>query len=134
MSRSTGRYRRRRHLVGATIAMCPVLLGSACSTTLQGQAVSVFDDPFSVAGMPATDGGEIDQLAGSAISDIEQYWENAYPETFGDYFTPVRALVSGMPPASTRSSAATAPTGWSTPASAIRTARWAGTAANCCPP
>lgn len=114
MSRSTGRYRRRRHLVGATMTTCAVLLGCGCSTTLQGQAVSVFDDPFSVAGMPATDGptglrpnaegptrdiegtdgGEIDQLAGSAISDIEQYWETAYPETFGDDFTPARALFS----------------------------------------
>ncbi|WP_370330931.1 peptidase [Mycolicibacterium hippocampi] len=114
MSRSTGRYRRRRHLVGATIATCSVLFGSACSTTLQGQAVSVFDDPFSVAGMPATDGptglrpnaegptrdiegtdgGEIDQLAAAAISDIEQYWEYSYPETFGDDFTPARTVVS----------------------------------------
>ncbi len=91
-----------------------MLLGTACSTTLQGNAVSVFDDPFSVAGMPATDGptglrpnaegptrdvegtdgGEIDQLAGGAISDIEQYWEAAFPEAFDEDFTPAKALVS----------------------------------------
>lgn len=104
----------RRHLVGAIVAGGSVLLGSACSTTLQGHAVSVFDDPFSVAGMPATDGptglrpnaegptrdiegtdgGEIDRLAGSAVGDIEQYWEAAFPETFDDDFTPATALVS----------------------------------------
>lgn len=104
----------RRHLVGATLAACSMLLGTACATTLQGNAVSVFDDPFRVAGLPATDGptglrpnaegptrdiegtdgGEIDQLAGSAISDIEQYWETVFPETFDDDFTPAKALIS----------------------------------------
>lgn len=104
----------RRHLVGAAIATCSVLLGTACSTTLQGHAVSVFDDPFKVAGMPATDGptglrpnaesptrdirgtdgGALDQLAVSSISDIEQYWEIAYPEAFDDDFTPAKAVIS----------------------------------------
>jgi hypothetical protein len=46
----------RRHLVGAMIAACAVVLLAGCATTLQGNAVSVFDDPFSVAGMRATDG------------------------------------------------------------------------------
>jgi len=79
-----------------------------------GNAVSVFDNPFSVAGMPATDGpsglrpnaeapsrevdggdgGEIDNLAASAVSDIEQFWQTAYPEAFGKDFTPVKALIS----------------------------------------
>ena len=104
----------RRHLVGAAIAACSVLIGTACSATLQGNPVSVFDDPFKVAGMPATDGptglranaegpsrdvegtdgGAMDQLAGSSISDIEQYWEGAYPDAFDDDFIPAKALVS----------------------------------------
>ena len=29
---------------------------ASCSTTVKGTAVSVFDDPFKVAGMPAVDG------------------------------------------------------------------------------
>jgi predicted metalloprotease len=94
--------------------MCSTLLLAACSTTLQGKAVSVFDDPFHVAGMPATagptglrddaagparqvqgtDDGEIDELAGQAISDVEEYWEGAYGETFDGEFTPVEALIS----------------------------------------
>jgi predicted metalloprotease len=104
----------RRHLRGATLAVCAVLVGSACSTTLQGNAVSVFDDPFRVAGMPATDGptglrphaeepardvagtdgGEIDHLAAGAISDIEDYWAVAYQETFDEKFKPVAELIS----------------------------------------
>ncbi|KRE30679.1 peptidase [Mycobacterium sp. Soil538] len=103
-----------RRVLGVTIGVCSLLIVAACSTTLQGNAVSVFDDPFSVAGMPATDGptglrpgaegpsrdvdggdgGDIDNLAASAVSDIEQYWEIAYPETFDDGFTPVKALIS----------------------------------------
>jgi predicted metalloprotease len=104
----------RRHLVGTLIVTCSALLLAACSTTLQGKAVSVFDDPFSVAGMPATDGptglrddaagpsrvvldtddGEIDELARQAVSDIEEYWEGVYSETFDGEFTPVEALIS----------------------------------------
>ena len=104
----------RRRLAGATVAACSVLLGTACSTAVQGEAVSVFHDPFNVAGMPATDGpsglrpgapgpdrdiegsdgGRIDELAGGAISDIEEYWQTAYPATFDDEFSPASALIS----------------------------------------
>jgi predicted metalloprotease len=104
----------RRHLVGAVIATCSALLLTACTTTLQGTAVSVFDDPFSVAGMPATDGptglrsdavdpsrvvegtdgSDVDELARQAVSDIEEFWGAAYSEAFDDEFTPVEALIS----------------------------------------
>jgi predicted metalloprotease len=104
----------RRHLVGAMIAACAVVLLAGCATTLQGNAVSVFDDPFSVAGMRATDGptglrddaaeptrdvegtdgGDIDELARHAVSDVEEYWDGVYGETFDDEFTPVEALIS----------------------------------------
>jgi predicted metalloprotease len=104
----------RRHLVGAMIAACTVLLLAGCTTTMRGNAVSVFDDPFSVAGMRATDGptglrddaaeptrdvegtddGDIDELARHAVSDVEEYWQGVYGETFDDEFTPVEALIS----------------------------------------
>ncbi len=104
----------RRHLLGTVIASCSTLVLVACATTLEGKAVSVFDDPFSVAGMPATDGpsglrddaigpsrvvedtdgGEVDELARQAISDIEEYWEGVYGESFDGEFTPVEALIS----------------------------------------
>jgi len=104
----------RRLLVGAVIAGCSALLITGCTTTLQGKAVSAFDDPFHVAGMPATDGptglrpdahgavrdvegtdnGEIDKLAANAVSDIEDYWGQVYGEAFDGQFTPVEALIS----------------------------------------
>ncbi len=104
----------RRHVVVAVIATCSALLAAGCTTTLQGKAVSVFDDPFHVAGMPATDGptglrpdahgparvvqgtddGEIDELARNAVSDIEEYWDGVYSGTFDGQFTPVEALIS----------------------------------------
>ena len=46
----------RRHLVGGVVAACTVLLVASCSQTLEGKPVSVFDDPFQVAGMRAVDG------------------------------------------------------------------------------
>ncbi len=103
-----------RRLASAAIAGCAVLLGAACSTHVAGDAVSVFDNPFNVAGLPATDGpsgvrpdakastrtidgtdgGWIDDLAGRAISDIEEFWTINYPQVFGDDFTPAKGLIS----------------------------------------
>ncbi|MFC3778735.1 neutral zinc metallopeptidase [Mycolicibacterium holsaticum] len=106
---------RRRHLVGAVLAVSSaVLLAAACSTTLQGTPVSVFADPFRVAGMPATDGptglrpdppeptrkvkgtdgGDIDELARQAVSDIEEFWNGVYSESFGGEFRRAKALIS----------------------------------------
>jgi predicted metalloprotease len=96
------------------IASCAALLMTACTTTLQGKAVSVFDDPFHVAGLAATDGptglrpyakqptrpvegtdgGKIDALAASAVGDIEEYWDGAYGQTFPGTFSSVEALIS----------------------------------------
>src|SRR5690242_14801695 len=98
----------RRLLVGAAVAACSALFMTACTTTLQGKPVSVFDDPFHVAGMAATDGptglrpdahgpsrvvegtddGDIDELARNAISDLEEYWETVFSGSFDGSFTP----------------------------------------------
>ncbi|MGO4444016.1 neutral zinc metallopeptidase [Mycobacterium sp. 2YAF39] len=103
-----------RLLVGAVIATAAALLVTSCSTTLQGNAVSVFDDPFRVAGMPATDGasglrpvpdrpsrvvlgtddGDMDELGRQAISDIEQFWASTYSESFDGEFQTVDSLIS----------------------------------------
>jgi predicted metalloprotease len=104
----------RCRVVVAALATGAALLAAGCTTTLQGKAVSVFDDPFHVAGMPATDGptglrpdahgpartvqgtddGKIDKLASNAVSDIEEYWGGVYSGTFHGQFTPVEALIS----------------------------------------
>jgi hypothetical protein len=67
------------------------VLATGCTHLLDGKPVSVFGDPFHVAGMPATDGpsgarsdaaratraaeggdgGTEDQLAAQSVSDIE---------------------------------------------------------------
>ncbi|ORB65478.1 neutral zinc metallopeptidase [Mycolicibacterium tusciae] len=103
-----------RHLAGAVVAISAALIITSCSTTLRGNAVSVFDDPFSVAGMPATEGtsglrpvpadptrdvlgtddGEMDELGRQAISDIEEFWEASYGESSDGSFKPVTELIS----------------------------------------
>ncbi|MGV0770490.1 neutral zinc metallopeptidase [Mycobacterium syngnathidarum] len=104
----------RRTMIGIALAVCAVLPMASCSSLVDGAAVSVFADPFSVAGMPATDGssglrpdaqppsrrvddtdgGKDDNLAASAVSDLEEFWSDAYPEAFDGQFQPVRALIS----------------------------------------
>lgn len=104
----------RRLIRGAVLAGCAALILSGCAQPVRGSAVSVFADPFRVAGMPATDGptglrddaaeptrdvtgtdgGEIDHLAASAISDIEEFWEQSYGESFDGEFEPVSELIS----------------------------------------
>jgi predicted metalloprotease len=104
----------RQRFRGVAIAVCATLPLLSCSTVLDGAPVSVFADPFSVAGMPATDGpsglrpdapassrdvtgadnGEIDKLAGDAVSDIEDFWHTAYADSFDGAFEPVSELIS----------------------------------------
>ena len=94
------------------VIICLALVATGCANVLDGKPVSDFADPFSVAGMPATDGpsglrpgaedtarevtgsdgGEIDTLAGNAVTDIEEFWSATYP--FEGTFKPVSELIS----------------------------------------
>ena len=85
------------------------LVLAACATTVTGKAVSVYDDPFKVGGLQASDGptglrpdaepptrkvtdsngGKDDEIAGQSVSDIETFWESVYSDTFKGQFTPV---------------------------------------------
>ena len=105
---------RRRRSVCTFAAVAAAVLLAGCSTVVVGQPVSVFADPFKVAGMRAvdgptglrpdareqsrdvndSDGGKIDQIAGASVSDIEQFWESAFNEAFPGSFKPVSQLVS----------------------------------------
>jgi predicted metalloprotease len=96
------------------IAACAAVLVSSCASTVPGDPVSVFSDPFSVAGMPATDGptglrddaaqparevigtdgSDIDGLGAQSVSDIEEFWSVAYSETFDGDFTPASGIHS----------------------------------------
>ncbi|CRZ13190.1 neutral zinc metallopeptidase [Mycolicibacterium neworleansense] len=104
----------RRTLFGIALAVCTAVSLTACASLVGGTPVSVFSDPFSVAGMPATDGssglrpdaekpsrevddtdgGKSDNLAASAVSDLEDFWSSAYSQAFDGEFQPVRALIS----------------------------------------
>ena len=101
-----------RHLLIALIGVAFVMTG--CSTAVVGTPVSEFSDPFKVGGMAATDGptglrpdakaearpvedsdgGEVDQIAGQSVSDLEEFWKFAYPDYFDGELTPVKALKS----------------------------------------
>ena len=119
--------RRKRHQLGrgrlrtsitsantATVCTWAALLVAACTTVVDGRAMSFLNDPFRVAGLPAvdgpsgprpnrpkpagtvgnTDGGAIDTLALLSINDIEEYWKQAYGQPLQGGFARVKELVS----------------------------------------
>ena len=88
---------------------------AGCGTTVQGKAVSIFEDPFKVAGLQAVDGtsglrpdaekpsrevtdgdgGKDDEIAAQSVSDLETFWKDAYGQTFDGQFEPVKDLIYG---------------------------------------
>lgn len=98
----------------AVAALCAVLLVTGCTRAVDGRAVSIYDNPFQVAGLPTTsgpsgpranvpptelsadngDGGEIDTLALNAVTDVQAYWEKHYGTEFEGEFEPVEKLIS----------------------------------------
>lgn len=90
------------------------MLLTGCARMLAGQPVSVFADPFRVGGLEAidgltglrsdvpapsrevesTDGGRTDEIAAQSVSDIEQFWEAGYGDTFDGDFRRVKTLIS----------------------------------------
>jgi predicted metalloprotease len=80
----------RRAVVAAAVGS--VLL-TGCSTTVSGSAspgpdvpVDVTADEFPITGAADTEG---DRLARNALSDLETFWSQAYPEYFGEEYTPL---------------------------------------------
>ncbi|GGN86200.1 metallopeptidase [Nocardia rhizosphaerihabitans] len=99
----------------AIIAVLCALLSVGCTRAIDGHGVSIYDDPFQVAGLPTTggpngprpgvpdstltasngDGGEVDALALNAIDDIQAYWQSVFGTEFrGETFEPVEKLIS----------------------------------------
>jgi predicted metalloprotease len=96
------------------VALASAVLLAACSGPISGRPVSIYDDPFTVAGLPATDGpsgprpdappptlaavdgdgGEVDRLAIAAVDGIQAYWSEEYPRHFKGQFRPVDRTVS----------------------------------------
>ena len=104
----------RWHLRRLLTATCTAAALAGCGTAVEGRPVSVFADPFKVGGLEAvdgptglrpdakpgsrqvtgTDGGEVDTLAGQSVSDLEEFWKFAYPDTFDGDLKPVKELIS----------------------------------------
>lgn len=100
----------------AGLAVSAVTL-AGCTSSIPGNAVSIYDDPFRVAGLEATsgpsgarpdapdadvvitntDGSDVDSMIGNAVFDIERYWSQKFPELFDQHFEPVTELVSWDP-------------------------------------
>ncbi|WP_420752990.1 metallopeptidase [Rhodococcus sp. O3] len=97
-------------------ALATALL-AGCAGKVEGTAVSIYDNPFTVAGLPVSsgpsgprsgvpdaavtiengNGGEVDALVGNAITDIEAYWERTFGSIAKGSFEPVSTLLSWDP-------------------------------------
>lgn len=106
------RFTRRSILLSALVLPIVGIVG--CGSAVTGTAVSIYNDPFTVAGLPATsgpsglrpgaapssqlaensDGGDVDRLATSAVDDIQAFWLAEYPKYFKGTFTPVDRIIS----------------------------------------
>lgn len=103
-----------RRTVRATAVLGTAGVLAACGSAVTGEPVSVYADPFKVGGLESsdgptglrpdakaptrtvtgTDGGEVDELAVQSVSDLEEYWRFAYPDTFDSEFVPVADVIS----------------------------------------
>ncbi|MCH9732741.1 MAG: hypothetical protein K0U84_24280, partial [Actinomycetia bacterium] len=115
--RRGARRARRTWVPVLAAASCAMLLMSGCSTMIQGRAVSAIADPFSIAGLPVTegpsgprddapaptgaitntDGGDIDDLVLLSLNDIDEFWTQHYSDTLQGTFTPVANVLSYDP-------------------------------------
>ncbi|SFA61027.1 Predicted metalloprotease [Rhodococcoides kroppenstedtii] len=105
---------RRHRFASPVLALVCGLTLAACGSVVTGTPVSIYEDPFTVAGLPVTDGpsgprpgvshaqldvdgfsgSDVDVLATDALDDIQKFWRQQYPMLFRGEFTPVRRLVS----------------------------------------
>ncbi|WP_454561175.1 neutral zinc metallopeptidase [Mycobacterium haemophilum] len=90
------------------------LMVAGCTTFVDGRALSMLNDPFRVADLPATNGpsgsrpkapapagtvvntdnGAIDKLSLLSVNDIQEYWQRVYRQSLKGTFTPIGKLVS----------------------------------------
>jgi predicted metalloprotease len=109
------RHRGARALLAAALAAALGLAG--CSQSTSGSPVSIYADPFRVAGLPASSGpsgprpgappptisaegatdSAADTLALDALSDIQAFWISEYQVVFGAPLQPVEQFYSWNP-------------------------------------
>lgn len=98
----------------AVIGTVGVVLLNYVAKVVPGEPASMLYDPNRVGGLPVTDGpsglrdnapaptgtvqdtdgGEMDKLALSAVNDVEQFWQQAYPGSLPGVFRPIRNFAS----------------------------------------
>ncbi|HEY9312846.1 neutral zinc metallopeptidase, partial [Williamsia sp.] len=104
--------------ISGLVGVC-LLVSTGCASreervVVDGDPVSVYSDPFTVAGLPVSDGpsglregagepvldidnadsGEIDTLMAAALLDLETYWKQAFEPAFGTEFKTGLGFVS----------------------------------------
>jgi len=82
---------RPRHLLPAVLAVLSVGL-TGCATIVIGQPEVQRDQPSGSGPdvVVGADGDEVDQLAGDALADLEDYWSQQLPDVFGTEFVPLQ--------------------------------------------
>ena len=87
------RLRQLPHRTGC-VAVAGLLLTGCASQTVRGEA---FPGPGGPVDVPAEDlavtgvsEAPIDQFARNALADLDTFWSQAYPEFFGEQYTPLR--------------------------------------------
>ena len=98
----------------ALVLLVPLLLAlGACTTTIAGTPTNgdsvVNDDPgngVDPSFVHNSDGGDIDRLAATVVTDVQQFWTETFPDTFGKHWT---QLEGGYYSVDTASATAKAP-------------------------
>ncbi|MBB5955350.1 putative metalloprotease [Saccharothrix tamanrassetensis] len=68
------------------------LVASGCTQLVDGRPVAgkvVTKEGTDPGFIKGTDGGGIDRLAATAITDVDKFWEDAFPDTFGEKWRPL---------------------------------------------
>ncbi|GAA3879337.1 neutral zinc metallopeptidase [Saccharothrix violaceirubra] len=79
-------------LVKTTVLVVAALGVAGCTQVVPGRPVagaSVAKGSVDPSFIKGTDGGPIDRLAATAITDVETFWKQSFPETFGKQWTPL---------------------------------------------
>ncbi|MCC8245863.1 neutral zinc metallopeptidase [Saccharothrix luteola] len=81
-------------LVSARLVLLATVLltASACAQAIPGKPVAgeaVTKGTVDPGFIRGTDGGPIDQLAATAVTDIDAFWEEAFPDTFDKPWEPI---------------------------------------------
>ncbi|MBW4716525.1 neutral zinc metallopeptidase [Saccharothrix obliqua] len=79
-------------LVLLVAVVSTALVATGCTQLVDGRAVAgkvVAGGGVDPGFIRGTDGGTIDRLAGTAITDVDAFWQEAFPATFGEKWQPL---------------------------------------------